>query len=251
MKKKTDITSVFPLSEASNRELEGAIDKVSCVVLVGGESRRMKGDDKASAVLCGKSLLTRVVEAVLDAYRDDSAPDVMISAHTGDYRLPPVQNKEVQIRDKNNTRHKPRLIADTLPGRGPALGVCSALEHARYDWVMVLSCDLPLVRGCVIKWLVSIASTHANNYDAVVPVVGGKVQTLFALYNKSCLPLLTERVKKGRRGLLHFLKEPRLRIRYVTEEELKKIDPELRSFVDVDTAEELKKVEKEFFLNTK
>jgi len=62
-----------------------------------------------------------------------------------------------------------------------------------------------------------------------------------------CLAPLTLSVKRGERGLTQFLKNTEaLKIRYVSEKELEKLDPGLKSFVDVDTPAELKRVQSIF-----
>jgi molybdopterin-guanine dinucleotide biosynthesis protein A len=120
------------------------------------------------------------------------------------------------------------------------VGLLTTLTKAADPWVFVIGCDHPLVRPGLVRRLAAMR----EGYDCVVPKVGGRVQTLCALYKKSCLPVLEERVLKGERGLFKFLKEAgELNVRYVEEEELKDVDPGLESFVDVDTTEELERAE--------
>lgn len=194
-------------------------------MLVGGESRRM-GKDKASLDLAGKEMVERVIEVVRPLFRE-----LYIGAHEdaslGEaYGLP--------------------VIIDSLPGRGPALGVCAALEEATEEWVFIVSCDMPMLSATLIEYL----ATLTEGVDAVVPFIGGKggrAQTTCAFYSRACLVPLSERIAsgdKGARSLTRFLSETEgLRVRYVSEVELNEIDPSTDSFIDVDTPEELEEVE--------
>ena len=194
------------------------INGIACVVLVGGESRRM-GEDKARAELAGKALVERVLDVVRPLFSE-----LYIGAHDdtalGDsYGLP--------------------TVIDTLPGRGPALGVCSALENARAELVFVVSCDLPMLSANVIEFLAS----KAEGFDVVVPRIDGRAQTTCAIYSRACLAPLEERLSTGEkklRSLNRFLEETEgLKVLYVDEDELSLIDNGTQSFADVDTPQEL------------
>jgi molybdopterin-guanine dinucleotide biosynthesis protein A len=194
------------------------IEGVTCVILVGGESRRM-GSSKARTELAGKAMLERVIAQVRPLFEE-----VIISTHKEHFSFPGI-----------------KVVKDALPGRGPAIGLCSTLTKAQNPWVFVIGCDQPLVQPKLVQRLAALR----EGYDCVVPKVGGRVQSLCALYKKRCFLYLTERILRGERGLVSFLEETAgLRIRYVEEGELREADPELKSFMDVDTREELKEAEK-------
>ncbi len=207
-----------------------AIEDLSCVILVGGESRRI-GSDKAQVEFKGKKLFRHVFEKISPLF-----DDIMISAHDRSYPTDTLGDIEAA-----------RLISDCKTDkdvRGPALGLAAALEQARNKWVFMTACDQPLIRPELIKCLAGLR----DGFDCIVPIADGKVQSLFACFKKSCLPALRERIenaetKKGR-SLYGFLKENQeIKVRYVTKLEVKKIDPKLQSFIDIDTLEELKELE--------
>lgn len=210
--------------DTNNNFVEG----VSCVILVGGESRRI-GSDKAQIEFNGRQLFSHVFEKVSPLFED-----IMISAHDGKYPIDALE----KIKEA-------RLITDSSNGRGPALGLCSALAEASNDWVFMTACDQPLIEPALIRHLVTLK----DGFDCVVPVTNGKTQSLFALYKKTCLEALSERISKAEtkkgRSLYGFLEETDgLKVRYVKEEELKEADPALKSFIDIDTLEELSELEK-------
>jgi molybdopterin-guanine dinucleotide biosynthesis protein A len=177
------------------------------------------GTNKASVELNGKAMLERVLERLGGIFTE-----VIISAHGDErYSYPGIP-----------------VVTDALKGRGPAVGLCSALAVASNPWVFIVACDQPLVSPELARKLAGMR----EGFDCVVPRAGGKVQTTCAMYNRTCLHPLTERVKKGSRGLVSFLRETPLRVRYVEDGELRTADPELKSFIDVDTPEDVGKAEK-------
>ena len=119
-----------------------------------------------------------------------------------------------------------RVVTDFLPGRGPALGLASALAVVaeKSDWLFVVSCDVPSLSGELVELLAGMR----EGVDVVVPDIGGRLQTMCAFYSRACLAPLTERINAGRRGIGGFLKDTELSVRYVNEGELTCVDPELR-----------------------
>lgn len=206
------------------------ISGVSCVVLAGGESRRM-GRDKAQVKLAGSSLLERVLKVVTPLF-----DDVMLSCHNSD-------KEQVDMKgDLLLSSHKKgvRVIEDQLPGRGPAIGLCTALGQARHAHVFVIACDMPFILSNLIEHLVS----YRSDYDMVVPIREGRPEPLCAVYSKACLESLNERVRQDRRGLVSWIENaPGLKIRRIEEQELDRIDPALHSFIDIDSEHALKEAE--------
>ncbi|VAV83132.1 hypothetical protein MNBD_DELTA01-273 [hydrothermal vent metagenome] len=213
----------------------GVIKGVSCVILVGGESRRI-GSDKARVEFRGKKLFTHVFDKVAPLFTD-----LMISARDEKYPIGALGDIKG---GRLVTDHKAAADSPTLAvgdrRRGPIFGLCSALDEARNPWLFMTACDQPLIEPRLIRYL----ATLRGDFDCVVPVTGGKIQSLFALFNKTCLTALRERIEKAetKKGLSLFgflEKTEELKIRHVTEEELRGIDPELKSFIDIDTLDEL------------
>ena len=215
------------------------IKGVSCVILLGGESKRM-GKDKAGVKLSGKTLFSMVYEKVSPLF-----DEVMVSARDKNYDVKKLMKKKA-------TPLPFRVVYDELPGRGPAIGLLSALKNARNVWVFAIGCDSPFVNSRLIRCL----AKSKEGFDCVIPVHGKRLQTLFALYKKTCFAPLFSRVKKsGSPGLAGFIEESAsIKVRHVTEKEIKTTDPGFESFMDADTPEELslmrKKIKKGFPLKT-
>jgi len=95
--------------------------------------------------------------------------------------------------------------------------------------VWVVACDLPDVQPAVVTRLGEMSA----GYDAVVPRIGGEPQGVCALYQRSLASRIDGLLNAGERSIRSLLAASR--VRYVTEEELRVIDPELRSFRNINT----------------
>jgi molybdopterin-guanine dinucleotide biosynthesis protein A len=65
-------------------------------------------------------------------------------------------------------------------------------------------------------------------------------QVLLAIYPRSILPVVKEQLLQGRRDLRCLLKL--VPVQFIEEAELLPIDPQLRSFLNVNTPEELREL---------
>ena len=200
---------------------------LTLVVNAGGQSRRM-GRDKALLPVppAGQPLLGHVV-ARLAPLR----PGALV-----------VVSNNAELPALVTLPGAPQFVADAYPDTGTLGGIATGLRHTA-DRALVVACDLPLVSASLCRFLWAIAQENADEsgdrldrWDAVVPVVGGYEEPLHALDHVRCLPAIEARLAQGQRRVISFM--PDVRTRYVTEDELRPIDPELRSFVNANTPEE-------------
>jgi molybdopterin-guanine dinucleotide biosynthesis protein A len=188
----------------------------SAAILAGGESRRF-GQNKALARLGGKALITHVLETLRSLFED-----VLI-----------VTNKPTAYEAFDVT-----VVSDIVEGAGALGGLMTALVHARGDRCFVVACDMPFLSRPVIQRMLE----QGDRYDVVVPVLKGDPQPLHALYLKSCISPIQRRVEEGDFRIIDFYdKVSTLRL----EETLwKDVDPEHRSFSNINTPEEFTRARK-------
>ena len=187
-------------------------DMTAGIVLAGGRGRRM-GRDKASIVLGGRTLLERTVSALAQI-----ADEVIVVRARGQ-SLPALLSET-------------RVIEDALPRRGPAAGLHAGLSCIGEAVGLAVACDLPFLDASLLRELLSLAP----GYDAVVPVVKGRPQTLHAVYARSCLPVL-ERLLAERDASLQAL-VAQVKTRYV---ECQNDAAWLRSCLNINTPADLER----------
>jgi molybdopterin-guanine dinucleotide biosynthesis protein A len=182
----------------------------SAVIMAGGDSRRM-GQDKANLLLGERTLLQSVAATLQPLF-----PQVIISV-----RQP---RPEIDLPQ----------VCDDPAFSGPLAGLAAALEHATMPWIFAVACDMPFITPAVIEHL----ALQRADFQAVVPMAGGFPQPLAAFYAKSCLDevhaCLHGDGKHSFRALLD-----RIRVCYVSEEQMQAVDPRLRSFFDLDTPQDV------------
>uniref|UniRef100_A0A7C5RSJ3 Probable molybdenum cofactor guanylyltransferase n=1 Tax=Thermomicrobium roseum TaxID=500 RepID=A0A7C5RSJ3_THERO len=187
----------------------------SIAILAGGQSRRM-GQDKALLDFHGEPLLVRVLRRVRPLTDDV----FIVASDRPEY-----------------SRFNVPVVPDRLPGSGPLGGIYTALLTARHDYCLVLSCDLPFVNPQLLEALLALP----RDYDVLVPTraeqtgQGGAetFETLHAIYAKSCIPAIEQRLLRGEFKIIGFF--PEVRVRRVPETELRRYDPELLSFLNANT----------------
>lgn len=144
------------------------LDDIFCGVLAGGRSTRM-GRDKATLPRPGGGTF---LEHVVRVARSVAADIVLLGSPA---RVP-------------ESLRSLRALADAQPQRGPVAGLCSALAAAESRWVLLLSCDLPLLTPGTLERLLA---RRARDADAVA-FTHDADPTLFhaccALYHPRLLP---------------------------------------------------------------
>ena len=131
-----------------------------------------------------------------------------------------------------------RTVEDALAARGVLVGIYSGLLSSKNDVNFVLGCDMPFVVPELVSHLVSLTSPET---DVVVPIVRGYYEPLFAVYRKSCLPAIRRALERGEMKVSMIYSA--LRVRRVGEPEMRSFDPELVSFTNLNTPDQLKLLE--------
>ncbi|MFZ3123149.1 MAG: molybdenum cofactor guanylyltransferase [Thermodesulfovibrionales bacterium] len=157
------------------------------------------------------------------------------------------------------------MIGDIISQRGPLTGIFSVLSNIKDDAIFVVACDMPFLNDQLMKYMVErfntelrtqksnpptppfskggrggITRSTQQKWDAVIPVFEGKPQPLFGIYSKNILGIIEKRLNKGLKRLKDLLTE--INVLYIKEEEVRQIDPEGRSFLNINTMEDYKKI---------
>lgn len=209
------------------------------IVLAGGGSTRLASmpeatGGKAWLTFHGKTFLEHVVAAVAAEVQE-----TIVVAASGQ-TLPALGGV--------------RIVHDVTPGAGPLAGIrdglraALAVRHATASplhHAFVASCDVPLLRREVVRLLLDVADETGALWT--VPVVHGHRQVLASVMRVELLPSIDAWLAAGRRDLRGLLAaiardDPRS-IREVPEEACTAVDPVLESFVDIDTPDDLQRLQ--------
>jgi molybdopterin-guanine dinucleotide biosynthesis protein A len=130
-----------------------------------------------------------------------------------------------------------RVTIDETPGIGPLMGLYSGLSAIHTTHALVVAVDLPFVQRALLSFLLS-QPLPADTL--LVPLIHNIPQVLLTLYPRSILPVVKEQLLRGRRDLRCLLKIAP--VQFVEEAQLLQVDPQLRSFMNINTPEELRYV---------
>jgi len=191
--------------------------EVSAVVLAGGRSHRL-GRDKLGELVGGRSLLQRVLDCVVPL-----TPEVILVVAQD--QVPPV-----------SLPRGVRVVVDLYSGRGPLVGIYSGLRAVRRLAAgLVVGGDMPFLNASLLCYLIGLA----DEADAIVPRVDNLVEPLHAVYSPACLDVIGAMLEEGSLSVMGLLE--RVKVRYVEEGELRRLDPELLSLFNVNTEAALRK----------
>jgi molybdopterin-guanine dinucleotide biosynthesis protein A len=190
-----------------NQELSG-------IILAGGRSRRF-GENKAFASWQSGTL----IEAVVDSIKPLTAEILIVAKDAGAYAV--------------LSKGKVRVVQDGHDDFHALGGIATALSRIRTRWAFVCACDMPFIRPALVQALWAAR----GGYQGVIPVLDGFAQPLCALYSREMLDTF-----RGMKDTGHL----RLRsltglesVRSLREDEVRAVDPEGVSFVDIDTPQDL------------
>lgn len=184
---------------------------VTIAVLAGDQSKRM-GTDKSLVSFRGQPLISHVLEKVSQL----SLPIILIANHHEPYRSLGFP-----------------IFSDVRPGKGSLGGLYTALFHSSTPHTLCVACDMPCLNPSLLRYLID----QCQDYDAVIPRIDNLPQAFHAVYRRSCLSLVEKRVQQGHLKLRDLF--PMMNCRYVDTDEIKRFDPLLSSFTNVNTPEAL------------
>jgi len=189
---------------------------ITGIILAGGKSIRM-GQDKAFIEINGVPIILRVF-AVLDRLFRET---IIVANQKETYA-------ELNI----------PVYSDLVPGQGALGGLYTGLLHSTFPYSFCVACDMPFLDRALIEYLL----TRIDQYDAVVPRTSDGLQPLHAIYSKQCLEPIRHLLDLEKTKIMDFY--PLIRLQIVDEKDFLTLDPERKSFTNVNTPDELQMLQK-------
>jgi len=194
----------------------------SAIVLAGGFSTRF-GQDKGVLELANKPLIKRVVDVV--------SPLV-------DETIVVTNSRERAERYAKVLAANVRFVVDICDSSGPLIGALTGFGFAHGEYSLLLASDTPFVS----KEVVSLLFELCLNKGAAIPRwPNAQIEPLHAVYRtKSGLEAAKTAVDEGRRDMRAMIEKMR-GVRYISTMVIQQLDPDLRTFFNVNTPIDLKK----------
>ena len=190
---------------------------ISGVVLAGGKSRRL-GRNKAVESVGEELLIERVINRISQV-TSETVVVVAEESKATQLPLPPWV----------------RSTADLYPGTGSLGGIFTGLSAAQGRYGVVVACDMPFLNVDLFRFMLDLIS----DYDAVVPRLKGRPEPLHAVYSRSCLEPMEQRLMEGELKIAEVFDE--MNVAFVEEDEISIFDPHYLSFFNINTQQDLEK----------
>jgi molybdopterin-guanine dinucleotide biosynthesis protein A len=122
------------------------------------------------------------------------------------------------------------MVSDALPSGQSLVGIYTGIARAGGP-AFVCGCDMPFLSPALIRYMVGLVP----DVDIVIPRHGGEFEPLHAIYTPACLEPIRRCIERQGRSadIVH-----EVRSRVVEAPEIRRFDPGLRSFLNVNTPEE-------------
>jgi len=191
----------------------------SAIILAGGRGKRMGYREKSMIAINGKPLISCIIKSL-----ENVVDEIIIS-----------------VRDKAQGR----LLETILPGytyaydefenKGPLSGILAGLTLCRNEFCFIAACDMPFINEDVVKMLFRLSEAH----EAAIPRwEDGFLEPLHAVYR--CGPMIRETRKAIENGESIILAPIfKMNVNYIDIENIRKIDPDLRTWININTPEDM------------
>lgn len=196
---------------------------IGAVILAGGAGNRI-GGDKPLIDFKGKKLIHYVIEAA------SSVSDEIIV----------VVDEDEEKKFKTIVPEDVEVIVDQISGGGPLIGLYSGLRQIRSEYAVALPCDSPFLNLEVLRFLLC----KARGVDAVIPQwPNGYIEPLHSIYKVSAALKCSEEALGEGKSRIHDMIDRLEKTIFVSIESIRKFDPELLTFFNINSLEDLEKAE--------
>ena len=189
------------------------IPDVTGVLLAGGKSRRM-GQDKRFLPIGQETLYARSLSVLRSVFER-----VVV----------------VIAQDSPSLESDVPVFRDLIPDCGSLGGLYTGLKQVGTHWVFAVACDMPFLDPATIRHFIELK----REGDVVMAKLQNGFQPMHALYHRNCLPVMEQLIQAKDFTIHRLADHTSLRVRLIMPEELARLDPEERSFYNINTPDDL------------
>ena len=211
MTRKTDGTA----SEGTQQRFFNMKNHCTGVILAGGQNSRFFGTNKALVRVGGKQILDHIHDVFRDLFHE-------IILVTND----PTQYLQWNV----------NIVTDIFPVRSSLTGIHTGLFYTSAPYAFFAACDIPFLKKELVETLVDAIEPRI---DIVIPETSKGFEPLCAVYSKRCFKPLEAQLAENKLKIQQVFQK--VRVKRISEDILRKSDPDLRSFYNINTPDDLAK----------
>lgn len=187
----------------------------SGVILAGGMNTRFSGNAKALIRLGEK----RIVDYIYDIFSQLFDEIILVANEPLDY-----------------LEWNALIVKDLFPERSSLTGIHTGLFYASHPYAFFTACDTPFLKKGVVETIINQIDPQA---EAFIPQLSVGLEPLCAVYARTSLPRIERHLAQQLFKIQWVFKKERLK--KIPEELLRRVDPDLMSFFNINTPADLEK----------
>jgi molybdopterin-guanine dinucleotide biosynthesis protein A len=187
------------------------------VILSGGLNTRFNGENKAFISVGGRRILDRLLD-VFSVLFDEI---ILVTNHPESF-----------------LQWDLTIVTDIFDLRSSLTGIHTGLFYSNNPYAFFSACDTPFLKKELVEVLVKQIE---QKIDIIMPETANGFEPLCAIYSKRCLKPAEDHLKANKVKIQWAFRSNR--IKNIPENQLRTVDPELRSFLNINTPEDLARAE--------
>ena len=193
--------------------------KFACtgVILAGGLNTRFSGKEKALVHVGERRILDYIYDVFLDLFEE-----IIL-----------VTNNPLKYIEWNLN-----IVTDLFPIRSSLTGIHAGLFYASNPYAFFAACDTPFLKKELIEMIVEKIEP---GLEAIIPEISVGLEPLCAIYSKNSLKRIEQHLSENKLKIQWVFKKDR--IKKIPENLIREKDPDLSSFFNINSPEDLEKAE--------
>jgi molybdopterin-guanine dinucleotide biosynthesis protein A len=188
------------------------------VILSGGLSTRYDGTEKALLRVGG----VRILDRIYDIYTELFEEIILVTNN-------PQKFLEWDL----------LIVTDLFPIRSSLTGIHAGLFYMTKPFAFISACDTPFLKKEVVE---TVIGKIESDIDIVMPETSAGFEPLCAAYSRRCLQPAQQHLEQEKLKVVKAFRKSR--VKTISENVLRQKDPDLRSFFNINTPDDLKRAEK-------
>jgi molybdopterin-guanine dinucleotide biosynthesis protein A len=189
----------------------------SGVILSGGLAARYDGTEKALLRVGGVRILDRIYEIYRELF-----DEIILVTNS------PEKFLEWDL----------LIVSDLFQTRSSLTGIHAGLFYMTNPYAFISACDTPFLKKEMVETVIGKIEAQI---DIVMPETSAGFEPLCAVYSKRCVEAAQNHLEQKKLKITKTFRKNR--IKTISEKVLRKIDPDLQSFFNINTAADLKRAE--------
>lgn len=189
----------------------------SGIILAGGLNTRFSGREKAFITIGDE----RIMDRLYRLFRNTFGKVIIVTNDPEKY-----------------LEWDAHIVADIFPIRSSLSGIHAGLYYTQTPHAFITACDAPFLQKDVVETILGVLS---DDIDVAIPETAAGMEPLCAAYSIRCLETIDRHLKRNKLKIQMFFRK--MRVRRISEQTLRSVDPHLASFFNINSPPDLIRAE--------